>query len=70
MPSALLRPLQQYLYDTEIIPAAGTPNELVFFQRQLGQTTTFGGVTKTEAETNLTQPGQLANPLNFGRVAA
>lgn len=65
LPSALLRPLQQMLYDTEIIPAAGTPNELVFFQRQLGQTTTFGGVTKTEAETNLQQPGQLANPLEF-----
>jgi len=65
MPSALLRPLQQMLYDTEVIPAAGTPNELVFFQRQLGQTTTFTGITKTEAETNLQQPGQLANPLEF-----
>lgn len=65
LPSAILRPLQQPLYDTEIIPAAGTPNELVFFQRQLGQTTTFGGVTKTEAETNIQQPGQLANPLEF-----
>lgn len=65
LPSALLRPLQQPLYDTEIIPAVGTPIELVFFQRQLGQTTTFGGVTKTEAETNLQQPGQLANPLEF-----
>lgn len=65
LPSALLRPLQQYLYDTEIIPAAGTPAELVFFQRQLGQTTTFTGVTKTEAETNVAQPGQLANPLEF-----
>jgi hypothetical protein len=65
LPSALLRPLQQPLYDTEIIPAAGTPIELVFFQRQLGQTTAFGGVTKTEAETNIQQPGQLANPLEF-----
>jgi hypothetical protein len=60
----LLRPLQQPLYDTEIVPAAAT-TELIFFQRQLGQTTTFGGVTKTEAETNLQQPGQLANPLEF-----
>jgi hypothetical protein len=65
LPSALLRPLQQPLFDTEIIPAAGTPIELVFFQRQVGQTTAFGGVTKTEAETNLSQPGQLANPLEF-----
>lgn len=65
LPSALLRPLQQPLYDTEIIPSASTPIELVFFQRQLGQTTAFGGVTKTEAETNVQQPGQLANPLEF-----
>ncbi|NDQ57329.1 MAG: hypothetical protein GZ088_09690 [Acidipila sp.] len=65
LPSALLRPLQQPLYDTEVIPAAGTPIELVFFQRQLGQTTAFGGITKTEAETNIQQPGQLANPLEF-----
>ena len=65
LPSALLRPLQQPLYDTEIIPSASTPIELVFFQRQLGQTTAFGGVTKTEAETNIQQPGQLANPLEF-----
>jgi hypothetical protein len=60
-----LRPLQQPLYDTEIIPAAGTPNELIFFQRQLGQTTAFGGVNKSIAETNIQQPGQLANPLEF-----
>ena len=65
LPSALLRPLQQPLYDTEIVPAAATPIELVFFQRQLGQTTAFGGTTKTEAETNIQQPGQLANPLEF-----
>jgi len=65
LPSALLRPLQQPIYDTEIIPAAGTPNELIFFQRQLGQTTAFGGVNKSIAETNIQQPGQLANPLEF-----
>lgn len=65
LPSAILRPLQQMLYDTEIIPAAGTPNELRFFQRQLGQTTAFGGVQKSIAETNIQQPGQLANPLEF-----
>jgi hypothetical protein len=53
------------LYDTEILPSAGTPIELQFFQRQLGQTTAFGGVTKTAAETNVQQPGQLANPLEF-----
>ncbi len=65
LPSAILRPLQQPLYDTEIIPSSSTPSELIFFQRQLGQTTTYGSVTKTIAETNLQQPGQLANPLEF-----
>jgi len=70
LPSAILRPLQQPLYDTELITAAGTPAIIQFFQRQLGQTTGVGALVKTLAETNLSQPGQLANPLNFGRVAA
>jgi len=65
LPSALLRPLQQPLYDTEILPSTSTPSELLFFQRQQGQTTAFGGVAKSTAETNIQQPGQLANPLEF-----
>jgi hypothetical protein len=65
MPSAILRPLQQPLYDTEILDSAITPAELRFFQRQLGQTTVDGSITKSAAETNLGQPGQLANPLEF-----
>lgn len=65
LPSAVLRPLQQPLYDTEVLPTASTPSELIFFQRQLGQTTAYGSVTKYESETNLQQPGQLANPLEF-----
>jgi hypothetical protein len=65
LPSAILRPLQQPLYDTELTTAAGTPNMIQFFQRQLGQTTAAGALVKTLAETNLSQPGQLANPLEF-----
>jgi hypothetical protein len=65
MPSALLRPLQQPLYDTEILPAAGTPNELQFFVRPAGQNTAFGALVKTEAETNLQQSSTLAQPLEF-----
>jgi hypothetical protein len=64
-PSAILRPLQQPLYDTEILPAAGTPNELQFFVRPQGQNTAFGALVKTEAETNLQQSGTLAQPLEF-----
>lgn len=65
LPSAILRPLQQPIYDTENIPAVSTPTELIFFQRQLGQTTAYLTQTKTAAETNLQQPGQLANPVEF-----
>ena len=65
LPSAILRPLQQPIYDTENLPAVATPTELIFFQRQLGQTTAYLLLTKTAAETNLQQPGQLANPVEF-----
>ncbi len=65
LPSAILRPLQQPLYDTEYLPASSTPQSLIFFQRQLGQTTAYLTATKTESETNLQQPGQLANPVEF-----
>jgi hypothetical protein len=66
MPSAILRPLQQPLYDTELLTAVGTAGQIIFFQRQLGQA--FAGapaVVKTTADTNLAQAGQLANPLEF-----
>jgi hypothetical protein len=67
LPSAILRPLQQPIYDTEILPAGApaTITEIIFFQRQLGQTTASAGLIKTTAETNLQQPGQLANPVEF-----
>jgi hypothetical protein len=64
LPSAILRPLQQPIYDTELLPAGGV-TEIIFFQRQLGQTTASGALIKTIAETNLQQPGQLANPVEF-----
>ena len=60
-----LRPLRQPLYDSEIMPTASTPSELAFFQRPLSQTTTYGSVTKTAAETNLTQAAQLPTPNQF-----
>lgn len=65
LPSAILRPLQQPIYDTENLPAGATVNEIIFFQRQLGQTVASGALIKTAAETNLQQPGQLANPVEF-----
>ena len=65
LPPPKLSDIRQPQYDTEILPAAGTPNELVFFQRQLGNTTQYCGVTKCGAETNVAMPGQICIPLEF-----
>jgi hypothetical protein len=66
----ILRPLKQPIYDMEILPIAGAA-ELLFYQRPQGQNTAFGApaVTKTAAETNLTQSGQLSTPQQY-KVAA
>jgi len=69
LPSALLRPLQQPLYDTDVLLApAATQNAIQFFQRGLGQNDA-AAVVKTLAETNVAQSGQLANPLEFSVFA-
>jgi hypothetical protein len=72
LPSAILRPLQQPIYDTELIAGGAASSEIIFFQRQVGQTlaqtpssTSTNGNIKTLVETNLSQPGQLPNPLEF-----
>ena len=59
-----LRPLQQPLYETEAMPVAGR-TELTFFQRALSQTMAFFTTVKSAAETNLNQPGSLAQPQQF-----
>jgi len=60
--------LRQPIYDTEILVCQDTPNLLRFFQRQLGQYAVDEKTTKTCAETNVSQPGQLSNPLEFDLV--
>jgi hypothetical protein len=66
LPSAILRPLQQPIFDTEILIRAVALTEKIYFQRQLGQSDAGGGIAaKQDAHTNLQQPGQLANPLEF-----
>jgi len=59
----LLKPYKNPIYDTEfLIPDVST--DVVFFQRQMGQTTRCHlDIVKTASETNLTQPGALATPL-------
>lgn len=66
LPSAILRPLQQPLYDTEVLKLLDAVTEKIFFQRQLGNSDASGTITsKSIVDTNLQQPGQLANPLEF-----
>lgn len=65
LPGVYLRPMQQPIYDTEVLPKKNTPYELRFMQRQLGQNTLHGDYVKTIAFTNLVQPAQLSNPLEF-----
>lgn len=65
LPSVPLKFLKQPLFDTELLPAYSPPSELRFFQKQLGQLTEYGDVRKTLHLTNVQQPGQLANPLEF-----
>jgi hypothetical protein len=60
-----LRPLRQPLYDTDYMVIGATNTELTFFQRPLSQSTAYGTVTKTAAETNLTQAAQLPTPNQF-----
>jgi hypothetical protein len=67
---AVLRKLKNPLYDTGIIAAAGTNVRVNFFQAPQGQPIAAAGALKTEADTNLTQAGQLGRPQEFDIYAA
>jgi len=62
-PAGYARALRNPLYDTDVLPA-GPINQQLFFQRPQGQANAAGTV-KTEADTNLTIGGQLAQPQMF-----
>ena len=63
---AALRPLKQPLYDCGLVLVAAAVNTRIqFFQAQLGQPIVPAGAFKTEAETNLTQGGQIGRPQEF-----
>lgn len=62
-PPGLTRAYRQPLYDRDIIAAAAV-NQVVLFQRPLGQTNSAAAV-KTEMDTNLTMAGQLPFPQFF-----
>lgn len=57
-----LEPIQQPMYDSEILPAAGIAN-LRFFSRPQGAV--FGAATKTLLETNMMSSGTLPSPHRF-----
>lgn len=62
-PAGLTRAYRQPLYDRDIIAAAAV-NQIILFQRPLGQTNS-AAVVKTEQDTNLTMAGQLPFPQFF-----
>ena len=62
-PAGYVRALRNPVYDTDDILAAPT-NQLRLFQVPIGQLNA-SAARKTEADTNLTQAGQLANPQMF-----
>lgn len=62
---AYLRPLQEPLYDTEVIPTTTGPASVMFFQRPISQNTASLPFSKTEAETNLNQSSMLDYPREF-----
>lgn len=75
LPSSILRPLKQPLYDSEWLRKGVPVTEVRFYQRSLAQRFLFAkpkadyDQVKTSADTNLSQPGQLANPLEFSVFA-
>jgi hypothetical protein len=62
-PAGYVRALRNPLYDTDDLQNAAT-TQVRLFQVPLGQNNA-SAVRKTEADTNLTQAGQLANPQMF-----
>lgn len=64
VPAAMVRSYKQPLYDSEVALAAAPNNDLVFYQRPIGQANS-AGVQKTLLHTNMRSAGQLGVPLSF-----
>ncbi len=64
-PNAILRKLQQPLYDTNVIDDAGGFNLMQFFLLPVGQPMPVAGGNKSEVDTNMTQASQLGTPEEF-----
>jgi len=68
-PDAVLRPLKNPLYDTELIPSTVGVAQMLFFQIPIGQNfaaaAAAGVRAKTLGDTNMTQAAQLGTPREF-----
>src|SRR3990172_4926402 len=65
VPAAMVRSYKQPLYDSALMRLAAPNNELVFFQRPIGQALEDNATQKTELHTNMKQAGSLGTPLSF-----
>jgi hypothetical protein len=65
IPAAVVRSYKNPLYDAELIRTAASGNDLLLFQKPLGQFLSDGTTTKTLLHTNMKSAGQLGSPLSF-----
>ena len=62
---AYLRPLQEPIYDTEVLDFNSPATSLTYFQRPISQSTAALSITKDFSETNLNQSSMLDYPREF-----
>ena len=53
------------IYDTEVLPACATPNQVAFFHRPLGETFQYVGETKARQYANLEAPHRIPDNQMF-----
>ncbi len=62
---AFLRPLQEPLYDAELMDWTTPTTQIAWYQRSINNTTANLGIQKTAAETNINQSSMLDYPREF-----
>lgn len=62
---AFLRPLQEPLYDAELMDWTTPTTQIAWYQRSINNTTASLGIQKTAAETNINQSSMLDYPREF-----
>lgn len=65
IPAAMVRSYKQPVYDSELIRTAAPGNDLLLFQKPIGQFLNDGSTVKTILMTNMKTAGQLGSPLSF-----